>query len=241
MNLGEKILKLRKDHKMSQDEFAEILNVTRQTVSNWENSKNYPDIETLIKISNSFHISLDILIKNDKDMVIHLDKNIKNTKIFRWMVIIFISLFAIMAISFIIGVQMKKIQEKKEQKKYETIILNIDKLGFEKDELGFAFITENDIIYRIFIKEPVTEAYISAMNTTFTDEEAIAVTYNGKDIKVSYLNDNKITIYCNKDGSLLTESQNRNHTDVYNKYKSRTIEIVTRIVELFESIYKSTD
>lgn len=41
MNLGKKILKIRKDNKMSQDEFAEILDVTRQTISNWENFKNY--------------------------------------------------------------------------------------------------------------------------------------------------------------------------------------------------------
>ena len=54
MNLGNRIIKIRKDNKMSQDALAELLNVTRQTVSNWENQKNYPDIETLIKIIVEF-------------------------------------------------------------------------------------------------------------------------------------------------------------------------------------------
>ena len=43
MNIGNKIQKLRNDCNMSQAEFAEKFHVTRQTVSNWENNKNYPD------------------------------------------------------------------------------------------------------------------------------------------------------------------------------------------------------
>ena len=61
MNLGDKLIEIRKENKMSQESFAETLGVTRQTVSNWENYKNYPDINTLIKISDKFNISLDIL------------------------------------------------------------------------------------------------------------------------------------------------------------------------------------
>ena len=80
MNLDEKIRKIRKDNKMSQDNLAEILNVTRQTISNWENGKNYPDIETLIKISDKFNISLDILLKENMNMVKKIDKNVKDTK-----------------------------------------------------------------------------------------------------------------------------------------------------------------
>ena len=62
---------------MSQEEFAESLNVTRQTVSNWETGKNYPDIETLILISDRFSISLDILLKGDEVMIKDIDNKIK--------------------------------------------------------------------------------------------------------------------------------------------------------------------
>ena len=55
---------------MSQEDFAEMFHVSRQTISNWENSKSYPDLETIIKISDSFQISLDILLKEDLIMVI---------------------------------------------------------------------------------------------------------------------------------------------------------------------------
>ena len=62
MNMGNKIQEIRKKNKMSQEEFAELFNVSRQTISSWENCKSYPDIETLIKLSDKFDISLDILL-----------------------------------------------------------------------------------------------------------------------------------------------------------------------------------
>ena len=79
MNLGDKLIELRKENKMSQEKFAEILGVTRQTISNWENYKNYPDISTIIKIGDVFHISLDILLKGDTKMVSNMDKQIKDS------------------------------------------------------------------------------------------------------------------------------------------------------------------
>ena len=66
---------------MSQDDFAEIFNVTRQTISSWENSKSYPDIETLVKISDKFNISLDILLKSDIKMIKSIDEKIKSGSI----------------------------------------------------------------------------------------------------------------------------------------------------------------
>ena len=83
MSLGKQILKLRKENKMSQEDFSEIFNVTRQTVSSWENEKSYPDIEMLVKISDKFNISLDILIKGDNKMIQDVTKKMKNHKLFK--------------------------------------------------------------------------------------------------------------------------------------------------------------
>ena len=80
MNLKEKLIKLRKDNNLTQDELAEKLYISRQTVSNWENGRTYPDIETLILISNKFNISLDDLLKTDKKVVRDIDKKIKSHK-----------------------------------------------------------------------------------------------------------------------------------------------------------------
>ena len=53
----------------TQQEVANKLFVTRQTISNWENGKNFPDIPTLIKISDQFELSLDYLLKGDEQYV----------------------------------------------------------------------------------------------------------------------------------------------------------------------------
>lgn len=61
-NVGENIKKMRKKLKITQDELAEKLSVTRQAVSNWENGKTEPDIETLTKMAQIFDISIDELV-----------------------------------------------------------------------------------------------------------------------------------------------------------------------------------
>lgn len=65
MEIGRQIKKYRLELKMSQEELADKVYVTRQTVSNWENDKNYPDINSLVLLSSLFGISLDVLVKGD--------------------------------------------------------------------------------------------------------------------------------------------------------------------------------
>lgn len=65
MEIGRQIKKYRLESGLSQDELAEKIFVTRQTISNWENDKNYPDIKSLLLLSSLFDISLDILVKGD--------------------------------------------------------------------------------------------------------------------------------------------------------------------------------
>lgn len=69
MEIGTQIKKYRNAMELSQEELAEKLYVTRQTISNWENEKSYPDIHSLLLLSSVFHISLDQLIKGDLEMM----------------------------------------------------------------------------------------------------------------------------------------------------------------------------
>ena len=61
-SVGENIKNIRKKNNITQEELAEKLNVTRQAVSNWENGKSEPDIETLTNIAQIFDISIDELV-----------------------------------------------------------------------------------------------------------------------------------------------------------------------------------
>lgn len=65
MELGKQIKMYRLENKLSQEELADRIYVSRQTISNWENDKNYPDINSLVLLSEVFKVSLDKLIKGD--------------------------------------------------------------------------------------------------------------------------------------------------------------------------------
>ena len=69
MEIGKQIRKYRGVLRLSQDELADKVYVTRQTVSNWENERNYPDIRSLVLLSNVFGVSLDILVKGDLEQM----------------------------------------------------------------------------------------------------------------------------------------------------------------------------
>lgn len=69
MELGKQIKKYRQEVQLSQEELADRVYVSRQTISNWENDKSYPDVNSLVLLSEIFQISLDNLIKGDIEVM----------------------------------------------------------------------------------------------------------------------------------------------------------------------------
>ena len=72
-DIGSKIKAARLDKKLTQEQVAEILGVSRQTISNWENEKSYPDIISVIKMSDCYEVSLDYLLKGEQKMKTYYD------------------------------------------------------------------------------------------------------------------------------------------------------------------------
>jgi transcriptional regulator with XRE-family HTH domain len=68
MKFSEQIKKLRKDKKLRQDDLAQTLHVSRQTISSWETDRNLPDLEMIVAIASFYHISLDELILGGSNM-----------------------------------------------------------------------------------------------------------------------------------------------------------------------------
>ena len=88
MELGKRIAEIRKENRLTQEGLAEVCSVTRQTISNWENGKSYPDLETLVLISDTFDVSLDAMLKGDRKMVSEITKEQKHGKHFAVKVIV---------------------------------------------------------------------------------------------------------------------------------------------------------
>ena len=76
MKFEEKLILLRKKKQLSQEQLAEKLNVTRQTVSKWELGQSKPDMEKLTAISKLFEVNIDILTDENKV----LDDNFQKKK-----------------------------------------------------------------------------------------------------------------------------------------------------------------
>ena len=72
-DIGSKIKAARLKKKMTQEQVAELLGVSRQTISNWENEKSYPDIISVIKMSDYYEASLDYLLKGEQKMNTYYD------------------------------------------------------------------------------------------------------------------------------------------------------------------------
>ena len=108
MSFGTKISELRKKEKLSQEALAEKLNVTRQTISNWELDETTPDINQAKELSKIFKISIDELVGNDVQNV--LVEKVSNTeklagmtiKIIKFIGIAFAVMLVIDIITFIV-------------------------------------------------------------------------------------------------------------------------------------------
>ncbi len=108
MDLGKKILELRKKENLSQEQLAEKMNVTRQTISKWELNETTPDIKQAKELSKLFKISLDELTENDMTTLVM--QKVSNTekiaglvlKVSKWLGVCFLVTLVIDIISFII-------------------------------------------------------------------------------------------------------------------------------------------
>lgn len=90
MELERRLAELRKEKNVSQEELAEKLYVSRQTISNWERGKTYPDINSLLLMANYFDVSLDYLIKGDVDIMKH---QVDQSQFKKWLILGGISWF----------------------------------------------------------------------------------------------------------------------------------------------------
>lgn len=80
MDIGKKLKVKRTEADLTQKELAEILHVSRQTISSWEVGRTYPDLDVLVAISELYDTPLDDLLKEDSEMVKDITDKVKNSE-----------------------------------------------------------------------------------------------------------------------------------------------------------------
>lgn len=101
MKIGDQLKKARLDKKMTQEEVAEKIFVSRQSISNWENNKTYPDIGNVIALSDLYEISLDELLKGSDNFMKHLEEStdiVKSNKKLIFFIILALLFMIVMAV-----------------------------------------------------------------------------------------------------------------------------------------------
>jgi len=88
LDIGDRIKEQRLNRSWTQEKLASSLNVSRSAVSGWEVGRNYPDLETIVLISDLFEISLDKLLREDTSMVKETSKRTKRFKFYQIALII---------------------------------------------------------------------------------------------------------------------------------------------------------
>lgn len=106
MEIGKKLKNTRLQKGFTQEAVAEKIQVSRQTISNWENEKSYPDIVSVVNLSNLYEISLDELLKEDKRMLEHLEESTNivksNKRLVATVIINIVFLFVLMLLSSVV-------------------------------------------------------------------------------------------------------------------------------------------
>lgn len=162
MNFSKQLKKYRKLNGFNQEDLAEKIYVTRQTISKWENDKTYPDIHNLIALSILFDVSLDELVKGDVDKMKRImeqekmDKNTKGMGIFLglmliigipsmiiWEVMGYILFVILAAIGMYFAIKIEIIKRKNNIKTYKEIIAfseknsNLDELREQRNRKNY--------------------------------------------------------------------------------------------------------
>ena len=109
MDLGSKILELRKKQQLSQEKLGEKVGVTRQTISNWELNETLPDTKQLIALSQALLISIDELVGNNtqnwlEQKVEKVEEKITTNNNLTKLIIALITLVALLLIIFVSAV-----------------------------------------------------------------------------------------------------------------------------------------
>ncbi len=135
MKLNERLKLARTQKEFTQQEVADILHISRATVSSWEVGRTLPSLDFIIDLSNLYDLSLDILLKEDMTMINQVNKELKTKKIYKGIILaigVVLSMFILINLVWLFNV--------KNQYSY------IDKNWKTKDD--YYFYKENDIFMR---------------------------------------------------------------------------------------------
>lgn len=235
MTVAEMIKKTRTEANMTQEEYGAKFGVSRQTVSSWENERSLPDLQILIDICNTYHVSLDKLLNEDKEFVEKIDFYNKYKKVIRLVGMCLLAGLLIFAIIFINW----KITERNMNQAFE---MNAEKLGFIKGELYE--LEKDNVQYRLpnqklpFLKKDF-HVKTSYADFIIADTEISIVIYDDESFSVEFNHFRSIKGCFDKDEHIETKENTLNEKEsIIYKENAETIEnVLKQLLTIHKNVY----
>ncbi|MFC4653076.1 helix-turn-helix domain-containing protein [Lactococcus nasutitermitis] len=153
MELSEKLKQLRADKKVTQEKLAELLHVSRTTISSWETGRSYPDLQMIVEISDYFEVPLDFLLREDEKMIKKLTFDTRNKRRLKSFILALVVLVIVVA-GGIISIWNNQISVMNPRNvkiiKVEKVAINsriVDGKEIGKDYKYYVFVKMNDPLH----------------------------------------------------------------------------------------------
>lgn len=236
MEIGMKIGEIRKKQKLTQEEFAKPFHVTRQTVSNWENEKSYPDLQTLIAISDMFDVSLDEMLKEDKNMLKKIDTGIKTSRILKKLFIAICALVVI-AIGYFGAWYYNKVN-------LETHFNSqVESLNWDKDpEAPYYYMDKDSVRYRIdrlpaYVPLFRFDYYTKLVSASSVNPNEWNIIINDGKTTISFYNGNS-PLLLDENGEITSSKPDSESLAIYERNEDKTKTVVPELWKLYNKLYK---
>lgn len=231
--IGNRISQMRKNKKMTQQELAEKLNVSRSTISNWEVGRNYPDLDMIVLISDELDLSLDELLREDKEMVKDVSGKVRNNKIYKKL-LIGIGILILLIVGLQIKWQMNETKYYANVSRWEREAVNSQFEGsytLKKDNIEFStFVPTRRSLILVGDKPWVFGKKGQHMVEVVSEKEILAIINNSHDSAVDF--DAKVKI--NHKGELIDTKE------MSAKKRAKATQYLKEHQEIYQELYQKT-
>lgn len=210
MKFGERLKILRSEANETQESISKILHVSRQTISNWENERSYPDIEMLIKLSDYYNISLDQLLKEDVVMQNKVIDDAKKKRKYRNIIYVSAALILIFIVVNLIWLSGIWSQNKYLDKNWKVESVKHPKIGqYSGPKESLIYVKEVGNVHLVISKESTSSLfrndYLNFKRNT-TIDGAYINTIDGKEdiVNTLYFDENTFLVYIQLEGFMET-------------------------------------
>ena len=236
MTISDMIRETRKESNMTQEQYGDKFGVTRQTVSSWENGKSYPDLQTLIAICDSFDMSLDKLLREDKKLI----KEVDNAKM---MVKVARSIFTVLFVAILIFLlyclawyQVKNSKEKEFTAAMRELNFEFDNGAYVAYKDSFEYVVPNQKLP--FLKFHYYSAVID-INYVEDDYRSLNLRTDGE-MSFFEINGNPEKAFkTDADGKLVEKEQlSEAELDFYERYQNEIVKMAKEGMRIYSIVYE---